>query len=190
MVAVFDVKLDRGGTDANPGNKDTVTNLRFKTADDNDQDAVNPIPIVTGQTKYSYWRQLYLKCTTAPSTKVDNVKFYTDGSGFGTGITLNVGAQFPTNNVGADTGYELATGTPGDSGDEVVANHSGISSVVDAFTKTSGSPLAGPTISEASSQIDAINEETNYLVLQLKVEDTASPGTLSAETLTFQYDEI
>lgn len=190
MTAVFDVKLDHGGSDTSPGTKDTVTNLRFKTADDNDQDEVNPIPIVSGQTKRSYWRQIYLKCTTAPTTKVDNLKFYTDGGDFGTGITLNVAEQFPVNNVGADTGYEVATGTPGDTGDEVVAGHAGVTSVVDAFGLVQGTPLAGPSISEASAQIDAIDEETNYLAFQLDVEDTASPGTLTAETLTVQYDEI
>jgi len=189
MAATFDVKLDRGGSNGSPGNKDTITNLRFKTADDNDQDTSNPIPIVAGQTKRSYWRHVYMKCTVAPTTKVDNIKFYTDGDGW-TGCTLNVGEQFPTNTDAADTGYELATGTLGDTGDEMVANHSGITSKVDAFTKTQGSPLSGPSINEDGNLIDAVGEETDYLVLQLDVTDSASPGTLSQETLTIMYDEI
>jgi hypothetical protein len=190
MAATFDVKLDRGGTDATPGSSDTVTNLRFKTNDDNTQDTNDPIPIVTGQTKRSYWRQVYLEATGAPATQVDNVKFYTDGGGFGTGITLQVGEQFPTKNSGSDAGYEVATGTPGDTGDEVVAGHAGVSSVVDAFGKTSGSPLSGPSISEAGSIIDDIGDSTNYIILQVDVIDTASSGSKSAETITFQYDEI
>jgi len=36
----------------------------------------------------------------------------------------------------------------------------------------------------------AVGETTDYVVLQLAVSDTASPGNLSAETITFQYDEI
>jgi len=189
MAATFNVKLDRGGSDGSPSDKDTITNLRFKTADDNDQDTNNPIPIVTGQTKRSYWRHIYMKCTQAPATKVDNLKFYTDGGGWA-GCTLNVGEQFPANTSIADAGYELATGTPGDTGDELVANHAGISSKADAFTKTQGAPLSGPSISEDSNQIDALNEETDYLLLQLDVSDSASPGVLAQETLTIQYDEI
>lgn len=190
MTAVFDVKLDRGGSDANPGNSDTLTNLRFKTNDDNTQDTNDPIPIVSGQTKRSYWRHVYLQCTTGPTTQVDNIKVYTDGGGFGTGITLQIGQQFPTKNNGSSAGYELATGTPGDTGDELVANHSGITSKTDFFGKTSGSPLSGPSISESGSIINAVGEMSNYILLQLDVGDTASPGSLTPETLTFQYDEI
>jgi len=103
---------------------------------------------------------------------------------------LKVGEQFPTKNSGSDAGYEVATGTPGDSGDEMVAAHAGLSSSVDAFGKTQGSPLSGPSISEAGNIIDAVGETTDYLALQMEVDDTASPGDLANETLTFQYDEI
>lgn len=190
MAAVFDVVLDLGGSDGSPGTPETVTNLRWRTDDDNTQDATNPVPIVTGQTKYSYWRHIFLKCTTAPTTKVDNCKFYSDGSNFGTGITLNVAEQFPTKNALSDAGYEVADGTPGDTGTEMVSGHTGVSSVVDLHTKTLGSPLAGPSISEAGSLIDAIDETTNYIITQLKVEDTASPQQLTPDTFSVQYDEI
>lgn len=195
MVAAFSVYYDFGGTDGTPGTSTDVDALgppaiRFKTADDATIDSNNPVPIPAAGTNYSYWKQIYLKCDTAPDTQVDNIKFYTDGTGFGTGITLNVGNQFPTHNSGSNAGYEVATGTGGTSGDEVVANHAGITTVSSAFSYTSGSPLSGPTISEDSSIINAIGESTNYLVLQLAVINTATPGNKSNETLTFQYDEI
>lgn len=190
MTAVFDVILDIGGSDGSPGTSPTVTNLRFRTDDANTQDSTNPIPIVAATTKRSYWRQIYLEATTAPTTKVDNVKWYTDGSAFGTGVTLKAGDQVPTKTSVSDAGYEVATGTPGDTGDEMVAAHAGLTSSSDAHaTYTSGSALT-VTIGEASAQIDAIGETTHYVVLQLEVIDTASPGTLSADTFTFQYDEI
>lgn len=194
MVAVMDVYLDTGGTDANPALETDTDGLgppriRFKTADNPTIDEINPIPIPTAGTKYSYWKQIYLYCGTAPSTKVDNVKLYSDGGGFGTGIVLKVGEQFPVKNSGSDAGYEVATGTPGDTGDEMVAAHAGLSSSVDMFGKISGSPLS-VTIGEASSQIDAIGESTNYVCLQIEVGTTASPGNLTDETLTFQYDEV
>ena len=71
----------------------------------------------------------------------------------------------------------------------MVTGHTGVTAKTDIFTYTSGAPKS-LTISEGSAQIDAINEETDYVLLQMTVTDTASPGTLSAETLTFQYDEI
>jgi len=195
MAAQLSVYLDFGGADGSPATEQDIDalgppNLRFKTADDAAIDGNNPIPIPAAGTKYSYWKQIYLHCDAAPDTQIDNIRFYTDGGGFGTGITLKVGEQFPTKNSGSDAGYEVATGTPGDSGDEMVANHAGLTSSVNAFSKTQASPLSGPSISEAGNVIDAVGETSDYLVLQMEVDDTASPGDLADETLTFQYDEI
>jgi hypothetical protein len=96
MAAVFKVMFDFGGTDGTPGTEQNV-------------DALG--------------KQIYMECTTGPDTQVDNVKFYTDGGGYGTGITTKVGTETPVKNSGANTGYEVATGTPGDTGDEMVAGH-------------------------------------------------------------------
>jgi len=96
-----------------------------------------------------------------------------------------VGEQFPTKNSGSNAGYEVA-----DTDDEeMVAGHGGITSSVDFFTKTEGAPLS-VTISEAGSIINAIGETCNYVVLQMEVINTASPGDLANETWTWKYDEI
>lgn len=194
MAAVMDVYYDFGGSDTAPGTEQDTDALgppriRFKTADDATIDTNNPIPIPAAGTKYSYWKQIYLYCGTAPSTKVDNVKLYSDAAGFGTGITLKVGDEFPVKTSVSDAGYEVATGTPGDTGDEMVAAHAGLTGSTDMFTFTSAAPLS-VTIGEASTQIDAIGETTNYVVMQMEVADTASPGDLTDETLTFRYDEV
>ena len=195
MVAAFSVYFDFGGTDTAPGTSTDVDALgppaiRWKTNDNATIDSVDPVPVPAAGTNYSYWKHIYLKCDTAPDTQVDNIKFYTDGTGYGTGITLNVGLQFPTKNSGSSSGYEVASGTSGTSGDEIVAGHGGITTVASAFDYTSGSPLSGPTISEDSSIINAINETTNYLVFQAAVGTTATPGNKTNETLNFQFDEI
>lgn len=193
MAATIKVYVDYAGVDGTPGSSDDITsgNLRLRTDATNTQDTTNPVPIVSAATKYSFWRHLYLKCTVAPATKVDNLKFFTDGGGFGAGISLNVGDEFPVNNSGAvSQDYEKADGTIGDTGIELVTGHSHITGVTEAFTFTTGSPLSGPSISEAGALINAIDEMSNYLLIQLKVEDTASPGTKSAETVTLRYDEI
>lgn len=191
MAATFNVMLDTGGTDGTPGtstNTDPLgpPNMRFKYADNALIDSNDPIPIPPSGTKYSKWKSIYLKCTSPPNTQVNNLKFYTDGSNFGTGITVRVGQQFPTKNSGSNTGYKVAT--PVDTA--ILNNYSGITSVADAFTFTSGSPLTGPSITEASNIITASNQTTNYLILQMEVISTASPGDLADETFTLQYDEI
>jgi len=193
MVAGFEFRFDFGGTDGTPGTEQVIDalgppNVRWKTADDATIDTVNPIPIPAAGTNRSFWKQIYMQnVTTAPDTQVDNIKFFTDGTDFGTGITLQVGDQFPVKNSASDAGYEVATGVIGTSGDDVVANHAGISAVTDAFTFTSGSSLAGPTISEDTNVINAIGESTNYLIFQIDVGTTASPGNKTDETFTFQH---
>ena len=189
MAADLSVYFDFGGTDNNPATEQDTDglgppNIRFKQADNATIDTNNPIPIPAAGSEYSRWKQLYLYCDTAPSTQVDNIKFYTDGTGFGTGITMNVGDQFPVKNSGSNAGYDVSDA------DEIMTNHTDITSMTDAFTYTSGAPLSGPTISEAGAIIDGIGETTNYLVLNMAVGSTASPGDLANETLTLQYDEI
>jgi|TARA_B110000438_G_scaffold244984_1_gene245713 hypothetical protein len=194
MVATVAVFFDNGGTNGNPSAQtDTSSlgppNLRFKTADNSTIDNQNPIPIPSGSAVNSFWKQIYLKVTGGTFTQIDNVKFYTDGGGFGTGITTFVGNQLPVKNSGANTGYVVATGTVGTSGNAMVASHAGISAQTDAFTFTSGSPKA-ITISEAGGLMNATNETTNYLVCQMNVANNAGPGNLADETWTYQYDEI
>lgn len=198
MVATLGCRLDTGGSNGNPGlttDIDILTptfpvNLRFKTNDNPTIDATDTVPIPTAGLIHSYWKSVFIICEIAPDTKVDNFKFFTDGVGFGTDILMNVGDQFPTHTSISTAGYELATGTPGQFGDEVTANHTGISSVSNAHTFVSGFELVGPSISEDMSRLDAVNETSDYLVFQCSVGPTATPGAKPAETLTIQYDEI
>jgi hypothetical protein len=195
MVATVSIKYSTGGVDGTPATETDVDALgppclRFKLADNPTIDTNNKLVIPTAGTNYSLWKQIYLYCDDAASHILNNLKFYSDGTNsFGTGVDLEVGLQFPTKNSGASTGYELPTLT-GDSGDEMVAGHTIITTKATVFNYNSGAMLTGPTISEASSQIDAVGETSNYLVLQMDVANTASPGELPVdETLTIQYDE-
>lgn len=198
MVATLQVFIATGGSDGSPGAEVAVpapapSSIRFKTNDNATIDSVDPIPIPASGTKYSYWKSLFLKCTVAPSTSVNNFKIYTDGVGFGAGITVNIGNDFPTHTSASTAGYEVATGTAGDTGDELVANHAGITSKSDLFTFTSASPkvLADVDfISETGNLINAVNETTNYLLMQADITSAAGPGTKTAETITIVYDEV
>lgn len=184
MVAIFDVTYDNLGADNAPGASSVISNLRFNAEDTNDQDLASPLVIPISGTIYSFWKQIYLQCTTAPDTQVNNVKIFSDGSlGWGAGVVVQVGDGSQIKNSGASTGYDVADAQ------EIMTNHSDVSSETSLFTFTSGSPRA-VSISEAASIINAINETTDYLVLQTDVDATATPATKPTETITYQYDEI
>lgn len=188
MVATFNVVWDYGGSANTPGTTaETLTNLRFNKEDTNDQDTASPLTITASTTIYSYLKHIYLKCSGAPSLQVDTVKFYTDGaSGLGTGVAVYSADDTCTKNSGSSAGYFPAV-TVGQA--TMVTNHDTVTAVTSIFTYTSGAAKT-VAISESGSIINATNETTNYVILQLTVLDTASPGTTATETCTFSYDEI
>jgi len=154
---------------------------KFCTDDAYNPGTDNPVPIVTGQTKRSYWKSHAL-LFYGTYTSVTNVKIYTDGGGFGTGIAVKISDE-----TFADGGYDQATGTLGDTGDAMFgggAPHTGVTGTVEVFTYSSASPK---TVDSGTVTGSA---RAKHIVLQLETIDTASPGDLSAETFTWQYDEV
>jgi len=194
MVATFNTMFDFGGIDGTPGTNQNVDGLgppmlRFKTNDNATIDNLDPIPIDLAVTKRSFWKQIYLKCTGAPSVQVDNVRLYTTNDLWGAFVELYVGDETPTKNSGSSAGYEVADGVIGDSGTEMVAGHGGITAKTEFHTYTSGAPKS-ISISEAGAVINAINETTNYVVFQMDVLVGATPGNLADETYEWKYDEV
>lgn len=188
MAAVFDVVWDYGGSANTPGTtEESLTNLRFNVEDTNDQDTNSPVVIPGAGTEYSYIKHVYLDCTTAPDTQVDTMTVYTDGTlGWGTGFTVKVGDGTQTKTSASSAGYYPAATL----GQAVMTGHDTVSASTDLFSYTSGSARS-VSISETSNLINAINEKTDYLVLQLEVASTATAtGTKSAETITFSWSEI
>ena len=155
-----------------------ITTARFATMDAYNPGTSNPIPVPAAGTNYSYVKTFRLKFT-GTYTQITNVNIYTDGGGFGTGITTYAG-----NETGQT--YAQATGTQGTTGTAMLTLYSGvITGKTDIFTYTSGSQKA----------IDATTITGNpayskVFMCQMEVGTTASAGTLSAETFTWQYDEI
>ncbi|MHA2065675.1 MAG: hypothetical protein ACXABY_14965, partial [Candidatus Thorarchaeota archaeon] len=146
MAAVFDVEVDFGVTPT----MESLTNLRFNEADDNVQDTSDPCVIPGAGTEYSYWKHVYLRCTTQPSVQCDNFKFYSDGSAMDTGTLIKIA----TNAVDNDTDYDQAAGT-----DEMVANHTGVTTSADVNNYTSGGSQLSITVVPGDNIIDATTEE-------------------------------
>ena len=189
MVATVSVYFDFGGVDGTPGTSQDVDALgpptiRFKAADDATIDTNDKLVIPAAGTIYSYWKHLYLYCDDADSHTLNNFKIYSDGNnGLGTGVTVMVGDEFPTKTSGSTAGYEVA-----DAQTELVAGHSGIDGTTDFFSYTSGAALT-VSCSETSNQIDDTGETTDYVLMQMNVASTASPGDTPNETGTWAYDE-
>ncbi len=189
MAATFNIVADTAGADTAPGTSTVVdalspANVRFSTADNAEVNLLNPIEIPTvASTVYSRWKSLYLQCLTAPDNAVDTLLFFTDGTVYGSGVDVFIANDTLVKSSTSSTGYQisdLSNEPMTDRGD--ITGETNISSFTDLAAKTIG-------ISETGNLINAIGETSNYLVLQMQVDETASPGTLSTETLTIQYDE-
>jgi len=177
VAATVNVR-EKNSAGETPTNKDSST-VRFKNADNATVDLVNPLIVPTANREYSFekWLRMYIGAT-GPSSQITNLNFYMDGaSGWQATVKLwaKAVAAFSTPAVPTETDDPPkldVNGTPGDG--------------TDAFSYTSGSPLslgAGPYSSTSTDM-------GSYLILCMEVEIASTPELLTAETATFEYDEI
>lgn len=174
-------------TGASPGSPTDITSINTRAnAEDTHTTAgtSNPIRVPAAGTNYSYWVTTRLNVTVTPAGTIDNLRWYTDGSNnFGTGVTCKgEGAS-----TGADAGYRIATGTPGETGTQLTTgNHTGLDGApIDVFGHTSGSPksLTGTISNPTTGQFG------DHFVYQIEVGTSAGAGATSAETWTWRFDE-
>lgn len=162
------------------GTKTAITsiNSRANAADSHSTgDTSNPIKKPTSGSNYSYWVTARLQATSAPTGTIDNLRWFSDGTNnFGTGVTCNGNAA---------SSYIQATGTPGETGNQLTTTaHSGLSTgIADVFSHTSGSPktLTGSTT--------GTGDFGQFFVYQLAVSTAVVAGATATETFTYRYDE-
>lgn len=190
-VATLAVKQYTGATP----DKNTVTTPRMSTSDSHNPGSDNPIPIPAADFYYSFWMSLALSITAMnDATTLNNHKFYSDGTigwTLGTAGELRIGAR-DTGDYGCPEGsYDQATGTTGTTGDDMEDGSDGHTYYKSQTNKTD--PVGGFT-SGSPATIDTgdhtVAEDFKHVVLQAKVDDDATRGAQTAETLTFQYDEV
>ena len=145
----------------------TSTDTRFKLADNDTADAENPVTVPTSGTNYSYIKNERLYCTVTPASVVDNLRFFTDGSSWGTGIAIY--AKVSNSYV-----------------DPIVNGTAALTGVADETTYTSAAPLA-LTGSISNPDTGAFGQ---FVVRQGAVGTGAAPGVVSGKTQYFRYDEI
>lgn len=137
----------------------------------------NSVLIPGAGTNYSFWVVTRLDVTAISGGTVNNIKWYTDGAnGFGTGVTCKGNTA---------TSYIQATGTTGTTGTQLTTgNYSTVTTPVDVFTFTSGSPKS---VTGSTAAVSAVFADP--FVYQIEVGTTASSGATAAETFTYQYDD-
>jgi len=153
-------------TGSSAGTNKTSSTGRFKSADETTVDTTNRLSI-PGSTalSYSYTKQLRFYFSVGPSVDIQNLRAYSDGTNnFGTGVAIQY-------DVSSAFGANVRTNIAG----------------TDLFTKTSGSPIDLDALKTGPQT--GTGYKGDFLRCQMSIANTASPGTLSAETLTFAYDE-
>lgn len=159
-VRIYELTASKAGTDKTGGT------VRFKDAHDQTVNSNNPLTIPSSGTNYSFTKQLRMYCATAPGTKIDNFRAYPDAA----------------NNFGASIAV--------------------VASVIDDFHTATRTALSASDLWDFSSghamDLDQFHATSctgtgffgDIVKLQMSVKASASSGTLSAEDLTFAYDEI
>ena len=197
MVATVAVYQAYGGSDGSPAGESEITaSTRLQTKDQfAPSDTSYPIPIPTSGYNYSYWIHVYLKITGGTFTKINNIRFYSDGAigwNYGTSGELRRGNRDSGDNgAPMDTEYDVATGTQGTTGHDIEDGTNGHDYFNTQTAKTSNvaSDTSGsPAIIDSTDHTE--QGKCKAVVLQVKVDTDATQGEQADETLTFKYDEI
>jgi hypothetical protein len=172
-----------------------VTTPRLSTSDSAAPGTANPIPILADGLSYSYWMSLQLTITAMnDATLLNNHKFYSDGTigwALGTGGKFVIGLRDSGDNGCPAASYDQATGTEGETGDDMEDDDDGHAYYKSQDPETG---LVSAYSSAAKLTVDSGDHEEaeafKHVVVQLVCDDDATRGALSAETLTFEWDEV
>jgi hypothetical protein len=180
LVATVTIRRWTGSSGSPTKTDITSINTRDNAYDGHSTgDTTHPVKIPTSGTKYGYWVPTRLSCDVTPAGTINNIKWYTDGANsFGTGVTCKMNTA---------TGYVQATGTQDDTGDQLTTG---------AYATLAGTPTDafGFTSSSLKSVTGSISNPStgdfgDFVVYQIEVGTTASPGASAQETFTWTYDE-
>ncbi len=159
--------------------------VRFKNADDANVNLSDPLVVPSTGQEYAFEKWLRLEITDAGGfTQIDNLRAYSDGANnFTSGVKLwyavsGVYMEPVVPDEAKDPPQSAAAGSPAEN-------------MADFFGATQGSPIDLDAINTGPFTDGSPAEEIgDFLVLVMEVEPGASQGVLTAETLTFAFDEI
>lgn len=184
MAASISV-IELNGAAPGTASDKTSGTVRFKKADNATVDLNDPMVVPTSDTEYSYAKILRLRDNGDDYTQISNLRCYTDGGAFsGAKAWAATDSVYTAPYIPTVTNDPPLWSTDGAAG-------SPQTTMVDLFSYTSGSPLdmdafdAGPFTPGSPAEFIG-----DFLVLVAEVEIGASQGVVTAETLTFAFDEI
>ena len=153
---------------SSPGTiSDGVTGIDIITGDNATNTSANriqfPIRIPTSGSSYSYEKYLRLKCISAPDTQISSIKMWT-ASTLDTGLALYIKTA---------SGYSTPTVPSG------VTGYSRFDSV---YTASGSAFSIGGTLT-------ASGDYSDYAVLLLKVDSTATSGSVTQIDISYSYEE-
>lgn len=173
-------------TGTGPGTTTDITGINTvsQTKDEHTTNSLDSLPIhipFEGY-NYSYWISTRLRILTSPALSIGNIRWYTDGiNSFGQGVSC----FGQTASVGDNDGYRQATGTDGITGTQLsLANHDGLDSEpVNVFSFNSSSPKI------INGEGSAIGPFGDFLVYQMRIDNTVIPGISTQEMFVWAFDE-
>jgi hypothetical protein len=148
--------------------------IRHKLDDNDTQDLNTPLLIPSAGTNYGWRKHTRLAILTAPNEQITNLRWFADAApGDWTGVTLFAGTTTP---------YVEAT----------TADEAGqLGGTADADTYDEGDPLPVNAGTVAISTDSFPTPGTQLFVLQqMGVASTASPGVITSRTVRYRWDEI
>jgi hypothetical protein len=176
-----------------------ITSGRYCTRDAYNPGDNDPCVVPTSNLNRSYWKSHRI-AWTGIGTKISQVRWYTSGNvaknwATGTNGGLFVCIKSAGTSMGCPTGnYDQATGTPGETGDnvdDVTVGHayykSGTSNhnvPVNADTYVSATPLLVDDTEYTT------NTHSYHVVTQVVLGTDATQGDKPSETFTFRYNEV
>jgi len=173
MAATVEARVLHGGSPS-LGSDITGATARFKNADNDAQDAADPVDRPASGVVHSWRKSFLLVCTVLPDNYLTNLRLYSDGGDIGTGQRVLFASS---------AAYVQAS----------AADETAPISAVDVDVKTQNNP----EVIQAGNWIDAANDVVPYaggglqahVMLQLEVASNAIGGDGGSKTLTYRYDE-
>ena len=173
----------------------TQSSARFNCSDAHTPVLTYPNAIPTGgagNLMRSWWKSFCLYMSGS-FTQIDNIKVYTDGTlgwTVGTSGLIQVGVRDAGDNGCPIASYEQAAGSSstgydiddGSNGHDYYKDQT--APPADLFDYTDGAEL------ELDTDAYTSEDRSKLLVCQLVVDGDSTLGAQSAETITFEYDEI
>jgi len=150
-----------------------VTNLNFGNADESQQVYTDhPIPIPG----CSYFKLIRYHVTVAPSNKINNLQVYKSAGAYVTGESCYANTHVTQGSY--DTYKKTSYSAPNKT--ELTGYYALATSDPGSANLGIGGSLTGEITTTGYS---------DYLMLQLKGDGTAVPGSTNSKTITFEYDE-